>query len=172
MTLYKDIDVRTLLRKGGEPFRIIMNALEALAPGEGLRLLATFEPQPLYRVMAERGFDHVAHQQGDGDWEVLFTPVVTPPPVSVSRGGEGASDWGEPVFHLDLADLEPPEPMVRILRQIELMEPGEVLFALLGREPVFLLPELERRGHRWVCAADETGVAWRLLVQVGEETAS
>lgn len=170
MTLYKDVDVRPLLRKGGEPFRLIMTALETLSPGEGLRILATFEPKPLYRVMSERGFDHDARPQADGDWEVLFTPTATVPLVAVSRGGEGASDWADPIFHLDLRDLEPPDPMVRILRQIELMEPDEVLFAVLDREPVFLLPELERRGHRWVCAADEAGTTWRLLVRVGEET--
>jgi hypothetical protein len=62
--------------------------------------------------------------------------------------------------------------MVRILRQIVPMEPGEVLFALLGCEPVLILPELERRGHRWACAADETGSVWRLLVRVGEAAAA
>lgn len=172
MTLYKDVDVRTLLRKGGEPFRLIMAALETLAPGEGLRILSTFEPKPLYRVMSERGFDHAARPLTDGDWEVTFTPSASVPPVAVSRGSEDATDWADPIFHLDLCALEAPEPMVRILRQIDLMEPDEVLFAVLDREPVFLLPELERRGHRWACAADEARTTWRLLVRVGEETVS
>lgn len=43
----------------------------------------------------------------------------------------------------------PPEPMVRILEAIAAMPPGEVLFALLDREPMFLFPELAQRGHEW-----------------------
>lgn len=168
MTRFEDVDVRTMLRKGGEPFRVIMEAVERLAPGDGLRLLATFEPQPLYKVMAERGFDHVARRLPEGDWEVIFTPVGAAALVSVSRGGEDASQWAEPIFHLDLTGLEAPEPMARILRQIELMEPGEVLFALLGREPLFLLSELEARGHRWAFAADDSGAVWRLFVRIGD----
>jgi len=48
------------------------------------------------------------------------------------------------------------------------MDPGEVLFALLSREPVFLMPELEKRGHQWVGNYDETGTAYRMLIRIGE----
>ena len=44
-------------------------------------------------------------------------------------------------------DMQPPEPMVRILAEVEEMPAGAVLFALLHREPLFLFPELENRGH-------------------------
>ena len=41
------LDVRPELRNGGEPFARIMQAVGDLAPGQALRLLATFEPIPL-----------------------------------------------------------------------------------------------------------------------------
>jgi len=69
------LDVRDILKAGGEPFSQIMQAVEALAPGQGLRLLATFKPVPLFTVMAQRGFGHTEREIGGGDWEVIFTPA-------------------------------------------------------------------------------------------------
>jgi uncharacterized protein (DUF2249 family) len=69
------LDVRDILKAGGEPFSQIMQAVEALTPGQGLRLLATFKPVPLFSVMAQRGFGHAEREIGGGDWEVIFTPA-------------------------------------------------------------------------------------------------
>ena len=70
--------------------------------------------------------------------------------------------------HLDLRGLEPPEPMVTVLRAIE---SGDVDTALVGhfdREPIFLYPELEERGwsHELVesqCGDCEGGVMLRMV---------
>lgn len=69
------LDVREILRSGGEPFSKIMEAVNALSPGQGLRLFATFKPVPLFNVMAQRGFGHTEREIGGGDWEVIFTPA-------------------------------------------------------------------------------------------------
>lgn len=69
------LDVRDILKVGGEPFSQIMQAVEALVPGQGLRLLATFKPVPLFTVMAQRGFGHCEREIGGGDWEVIFIPA-------------------------------------------------------------------------------------------------
>ena len=65
-------------REGGEPFSVIMTAVAALAPGQPLRLLATFKPLPLFQVLGARGFDAAAREIGGGDWEVIFTPADGP----------------------------------------------------------------------------------------------
>lgn len=164
----KVVDVRPILRSGGEPFQIIMEAVNGLLPGQGLKLLATFRPQPLFRVMANRGYDHEAQEIGGGDWEVLFTPQAgTAGSVAVSVDADSPETWPDPSEHLDLSDLDPPEPMVRILAAADTLAPGEVLFAVLAREPVFLFPELEKRGHQWVGNFDATGSAYRILVRAG-----
>ena len=69
------LDVRDILKAGGEPFSHIMQAVESLPPGQGLRLLATFKPVPLFGVMAQRGFGHTEREIGGGDWEVVFMPA-------------------------------------------------------------------------------------------------
>jgi len=164
----KVLDVRPILRSGGEPFQAIMQAVQDLRPGQALTLLATFRPQPLFRVMEGRGFDHEAREIDGGDWEVRFTPKKETVPVETSVDADRPETWPDPSKHLDLTDLDPPEPMVRILAAAEALEPGEVLFAVLAREPLFLFPELSKRGHQWAGNFDETGSAYRILVRIGE----
>ena len=49
-------------------------------------------------------------------------------------------------LHMDLRGLEPPEPMVAVLRAIDGGEVDTALVAQLDREPIFLYPELDDRG--------------------------
>ncbi len=51
---------------------------------------------------------------------------------------------------LDLRELDPPEPMRRALEAVESLGSGDLLEILTDREPMLLLRELERRGHRYV----------------------
>ncbi|MBN8961263.1 MAG: DUF2249 domain-containing protein [Rhizobiales bacterium] len=167
-TQFIDVDVRPTLRAGGEPFGAIMAAIAKLQPGQGLRLLATFEPVPLFHVLGSKGFSHVAKEIGGGDWEVLFSPAAT---ASVdTTPAKPASDtgaWPSPVQEMDNRDLDPPEPMVRILAAAEAMANGEVLSALLCREPMFLLPELAKRGHAWRGGFEPDGKTYKILIRVG-----
>jgi uncharacterized protein (DUF2249 family) len=163
MTDYIDVDVRPILRSGGEPFSVIMAALDQLAPGQGLRLYATFKPVPLFAVMADKRFAHSERELDGGEWEVLFEPVTAPaasPPQAHSF-----DEWPEPKTKLDNRDLDPPEPMVRILAAAEKLAPGETLSALLRREPVFLFPQLEKRGFRWLGGFTPDGTTYELTVR-------
>jgi hypothetical protein len=49
-------------------------------------------------------------------------------------------------LHVDVRGLDPPEPMVAILRIIDGEEVDGTLIAHLDREPIFLYPELDARG--------------------------
>lgn len=153
------LDVREELRNGGEPLPRIMATVRALKSDQPLRLLATFEPLPLYAVLARKGFDHSAVRLGEGDWEVLFTPgtgQASSVPGTETTASPSAADspaaadadrvWPAPATSLDNRGLPPPEPLVRILDALEHLGPGEVLEAINERDPVFLYPELEARG--------------------------
>ncbi|MBX5476427.1 MAG: DUF2249 domain-containing protein [Clostridia bacterium] len=159
------LDVRDDLRQGREPLPKIMAAVKQLQPGQSLRLLTTFEPIPLFHVMAHKGFRHEARRLGEGDWEVLFipsgaegaepgaaAPAGTPADGAAkpgASGGTAAEDepWPAPARTLDNRGLMPPEPMVRVLEALESLKDGEVLEVFNDREPMFLLPELEQRGY-------------------------
>lgn len=166
-TEFRELDVRPMLAAGVEPFQAIMSAVDGLGPGEGLMLLAPFKPVPLFTVMERKGFDHEVSELGGGDFEVRFVPHNAPVIASEEVGSE--TDWPEPVRSFDLSDLDPPQPMVRILAELETMTPGEVMFAVLAREPLFLFPELSKRGHKWVGNHDSTGTAFRIMIKRGTQ---
>jgi hypothetical protein len=57
--------------------------------------------------------------------------------------------WRTPdAVHIDVRGLQPPGPMVAILRLIDGDMAGAVIIAHLDREPIFLYPELDDRGWR------------------------
>lgn len=167
------LDVREELRGGGEPLPRILATVGQLKPDQPLRLLATFEPIPLYAVLGRKGFSHAAIRHGEGDWEVLFEPGHAPDsgrakhPAGASREAPAdGGDWPQPKTMIDNRGLLPPEPLVRILETLEHLGPGEVLEAINERDPVFLYPELEARSAAVRVSKQPDGV--RLLIRRGE----
>jgi uncharacterized protein (DUF2249 family) len=143
------LDVRDDLRKGREPFSKVMGAVAQLQPDEKLRLVAPFEPAPLFSVLANQGFDHESKHLPSGDWEVLFTrrcgetvSFVPPtrPPCSAAKT--------EPteIIDVDARGLEPPQPMVKILEALAVLPAGAELRAHTERKPMHLYAQLEERG--------------------------
>jgi len=57
----------------GEPFEDIMAALDDLADDESLLLINSFEPEPLYGVLEERGFEHETANPDPEEWHVEIT---------------------------------------------------------------------------------------------------
>ena len=51
---------------------------------------------------------------------------------------------------LDVSDLEPPEPLQRVLTALDALDEGEFLHVLHRREPLLLYPELMDRGFRYL----------------------
>ncbi len=164
------LDVRPILRNGGEPFPEIMKAVAKLEESQGLRLLATFKPVPLFAVMQKKGYAHCEKELGGGDWEVVFKPEGTaaPEPVAAAAksGQNDAGAWPAPSHSLDNRGMMPPEPMVITLETLENMAPGEVLEGLYDRDPLLLYPELQTRGHQAHC--EKIGASdYRVLIRCG-----
>lgn len=67
------VDVREEIALGREPFGRIMKAAESLKAGQRMKLLAPFQPVPLFGVLAANGFSHEVRETTSGDWEVLFS---------------------------------------------------------------------------------------------------
>lgn len=165
-----ELDIRPILSNGGEPFGAIMGAVAQLTEGQRLKLYASFKPEPLFAVMAGRGFANAASPLENGDWMVIFTPVAVAPLDMVESNADAPQTWADPAYYLDCTEPDTPDPMMRILDGLQTMAEGEVLFALLGHEPVVLYPELKARGHAWVGDHDETGQAYRLMIRAGRRS--
>lgn len=139
------LDVREDIRRGEEPFARIMATVKALGPEQVLVLRALFEPVPLLAALGKRGFAHWIEQSAPDDWTVWFYREggATPEAVQVAPAIESAD--GETLV-VDVRGLEPPEPMVRVLRRLDTLRPGQRLIVLHERRPMLLYPQLEDRG--------------------------
>lgn len=166
-----ELDARPILDRGEEPFSQIMAAVSQVPEGQQFVLLARFEPLPLYTVLARRGFQAYAICHAPDDWEVHFyLGGSAPSPASQEPGeaaavvvpaseiqhvesgtlGASASDWGraDTTITIDVRELVPPEPMMRILEAVAQLEPGQRLLVHHARYPVHLIPRLEELGCR------------------------
>lgn len=178
------LDVRPILKAGGEPFPEIMKAVSELGAGQSLRLLANFKPVPLFAVMQKKGYTHGERELDGGDWEVVFTPSESPAPASPSPapaasaapvvstpGKDDATGWSEPRHTLDNRGMMPPEPLVITMEAVEGMASGDVLECFYDREPLLLYPELQTRGHFAHCEKLGPG-DYRVLIRIGTGVAA
>jgi uncharacterized protein (DUF2249 family) len=141
----RDLDVRPVLGKGGDPFTLIVRTVEGLGEDEALHLVVGFEPKPLYPVM--RGFGRTAHaEQADGAWHVWFFKDAGAR-AEASASAEAPRAELKPPVEMDVRGLEPPQPMIEILEKLVELGPGAQLVVRHHREPVLLYEKLALRGY-------------------------
>jgi uncharacterized protein (DUF2249 family) len=143
------VDVREDIRTGREPFSKIMGAANGLAVHQTLRLIAPFEPTPLYAILGKQGFAHEAKAQRDGSWEIHFTRATSAksssvPAAPAPQGAQPAPSTE--IVEVDARGLEPPQPLVTILEAVEQLSEGATVRARTDRRPMHLYPLLEERG--------------------------
>jgi uncharacterized protein (DUF2249 family) len=156
------LDVREDIRRGDEPFARIMGAIKTLAGDQVLALRVPFEPIPLYDVLGKRGFAHWTECRASDDWTVWFyrdsgprvEPIVAPATAARSRSV------------LDVRGLEPPQPMLRVLQEIDRLGPGAELEVHHERRPMFLYPQLDERGFLHETDEPEPGLV-RIRIRRG-----
>lgn len=145
------LDVRDDINRGQEPFSKIMGTVARLRPEENLRLLAPFEPLPLFSVLAKKGYTHTSKQLESGDWEVLFTHGSGPKTdskhdTSVAAGSGAGEAKPSSYIEVDARGLEPPQPMVKILEALTNLPAKTGIRAHTDRRPMHLYAHLEERG--------------------------
>ncbi len=144
-----DLDVRDDLRRGAEPFSIIMQSQASVSEGGILRVRAIFEPVPLYHVLGRQGFTHWTERLADDDWRVWFLRGGAAAPAGTEQAGDKSASAGDEMVVLDVRGLEPPEPMVRTLEALEQLPEGKALLQINARVPQMLLPLLADRGFAY-----------------------
>src|ERR1041385_4840855 len=121
-----------------------METVARLKDGQKLRLLAPFEPAPLFDLLARRGFSHQARPTDSGDWEVLFTrsPRVAPAP-DVTPATSQSPRRGSAVLDVNARGLEPPQPLIVILEALAHLSEDSEMRAHTDRRPLHLYAHLE-----------------------------
>jgi uncharacterized protein (DUF2249 family) len=159
---YMHLDVREDIRRGREPLARIMAAVKALADNEMLVLRLPFEPTPLYNVLGKRGFAHRAECHASDDWSITFYRAAAPPsePAAVSAMQECRRTV------LDVRGLEPPQPLLRVLQEVDRLGPAAELEVCHDRRPILLYPQLEERGFVHETDEPEPGLV-RIVIRRG-----
>ncbi len=151
------LDVREQVRSGGEPYHRIMRAVASLKEEQILCLCNTFEPVPLYDLLAQRGFGHVTERRGPQEWWITFYRAARAgSEMSSTPPAAPAAEAGGPL-QVDARGLEPPQPMARILEALPSLGQGGELRALTDRRPLLLYQKLEERGYKY---ATEEADGW------------
>lgn len=73
---------------------------------------------------------------------------------------------------LDVSELEPPEPLQRVLAATARLGEGEFLHVLHRREPLLLYPELDRRGFCYLATFEGDYACEVFIWRDGDEPAA
>lgn len=153
------LDVREDQRNHADPFARIMAAIAQVRDGEIFYLRNTFEPLPLYDVLGKRGFVSWARKLSSDDWEIFFLKTGSVEKADGPRQAaaatkratreDGEAEMNDPTASvtIDVADLTPPQPMMKILDALALLKPGETLLVHHKRRPAYLYPKLAELGY-------------------------
>lgn len=146
----RELDVREMLAKEQEPFRLITGTAREVRAGEAMALLTGFEPLPLYDALGKQGFSHWGQPIGDGDWRVLFHRDRHLETGATAAPASTGMDWDAPAtaeVTIDVRELVPPEPMIRVLQALETLPDGGRLLVHHVRRPMHLYDRLDEMGY-------------------------
>lgn len=147
-----DLDVRPVLSTGTDPLNMILEKIKTIQAGEVLKIINTFEPVPLIKLMEKKGFVTFTDIIAADLVETYFykkseTTVVEETPLTDASKGwdEVQLRFKDKMQTIDVRDLEMPLPMLTIIEALEHLSPDAALFVHHKRIPVFLLSDLAER---------------------------
>ena len=150
------LDVRPIIESGRDPFTDIMAKVKSLKDDDIFLLINSFEPIPLYSVLGKKNFKHKTIKIGN-EFNVYFfrdnIPFSSDDKVSDIKNDEQEIDHElENIIEIDVRELPPPEPMMKILETLSKVDEKTVLVVHHHREPLMLYPKLEERGYKAICS--------------------
>ncbi len=147
-----ELDVRPVIAGGKDPFSIIMERVKTLEAGQALKIINTFEPVPLIRILEKQGFNTFVDTINEKWIETYFCKPnkieiksIEPEQPDETCWQTSLEKYKDKLQTLDVRNLEMPLPMTSILETLENLPEDQALFVYHKRLPVFLLPELAER---------------------------
>lgn len=147
----QEVDARAILARGEEPFGAITLAARQVQVGEVMRVHAGFAPVPLYEALAKQGFEYWAEHRAEDYWMVDFRRLRAAGGTERSSPHQSDSDWESMAtaeVTIDVSELVPPEPMMKILATLEHLPVGSTLLVHHVRRPMHLYPQLDDLGFQ------------------------
>lgn len=147
------LDVRPIIEGGQDPLKNIMDAVKKVPSGGALKVINSFEPTPLIKLLEKQGYASFVDHVSEETIETWFYKEKEGSAEMPDATASGAQDWDAvmeryagKMVDVDVRELQMPLPMHTILESIETLPSGKALFVFHKRIPVFLLPELKERG--------------------------
>lgn len=166
----KDLDVRRIIDEGGDPLSLIINSVKELPEGTVLKIINSFEPTPLVKVLGKKGFVNFMHQVDEQTVHAYFYKNEAGTFIAENNEPIPATDWDKIYEHyknkfvtINVQNLEMPEPMHKILDNLNTLPKDYALLVQHKRIPVFLLPELIDRKFEYRIKEEQPGTVWLLI---------
>lgn len=147
----RQLDVRPIIESGKDPFQNIMAVVKDLKDDEILLIINSFEPIPLYSVLGKKGFINWT-EKDNNVFRIYFykdRKIIQDENSFGQKSSSKEIDYKN-VIELDVRELVPPEPMIKILETLSQVDENTVLLVHHHREPMMLYPKLEERGYEAV----------------------
>ncbi len=165
-----NFDVREMIASGDDPLRQIQEKVKELKPGEALKIVNTFEPVPLIKLLERQGFQAYVDNLSDDLIETYFYKTNNDVKATFVINTDTATDWDDLLAHynnrlveIDVRHLEMPMPMMTILESLENLPDGKALYVHHKRIPVFLLTELKDRNFEFRIKEVQEGEVYLLI---------
>lgn len=146
------LDVREMLAAGNDPLKLIQQYIKDLKQGQVLKIINTFEPTPLIRLLEKQGFETYVDLLEKDLIETYFYKTAAGQEILPEIADDEKNDWDKilkryenKLESIDVRHLEMPGPMMAILEAMEKLPADSALFVQHKRIPVFLLTELKDR---------------------------
>jgi uncharacterized protein (DUF2249 family) len=149
------LDVRPILTSGDDPLAIIMSHIKELEINQVLKIINTFEPTPLIKLLEKKGIESYTNFVDENTCETFLLKRTeieatnTHRTPNTSTTSKKSPDWDQLIKKyesnthiIDVRKLEMPQPMIKILESVENLKDNEALFVYHKRIPVYLIPEL------------------------------
>lgn len=150
------LDVRPLIASGEDPLQLILAHTKSLPVGHALKIINSFEPVPLLKLLQKQGFDTHSEKINDALYYATFRKKATAEAPAEAEALKPDGDWTQILgkyegrfIKLDVRHLEMPGPMHTILEALQTLPEDGALFIHHKKIPVFLLPELAQRGMQY-----------------------
>jgi len=147
-----DLDVRPVLSSGTDPLNIILEKIKTIQAGQILKIINTFEPIPLIKLLEKKGFVTYTDTIDANLVETYFYKKSETDSIETTPAADASKGWDEMLQRfkdktqtIDVRELEMPLPMLTILDALDKLSPKTALLVHHKRIPVFLLPELADR---------------------------
>jgi len=147
-----NLDVRAVLASGTDPLHIILEKIKTIQTGQILKIINTFEPIPLIKMLEKKGFVTFTENIDANLVETYFYKQSETAKIEIIPAADAARGWDEilqkfkdKIQTIDVREFEMPLPMLTILDALDKLPTETALFVHHKRIPVFLLPELAER---------------------------